>query len=112
MEIAVYHKSGIVVSCEPKGAIRPSKAGVHAGCSAVADGKQQLMGQPRAVRVNSGQPVDHSGPGVAVGPTAPVSAGRKPDAGPPTFRQRGGPVGTTACFGERPANRKLPVYRP
>jgi hypothetical protein len=41
------------------------------------------MGKRGAVRVNSGQPVDHSGPELGVGPTTPATAGRKPEACPP-----------------------------
>jgi hypothetical protein len=43
-------------------------------------------GKRGAVRIaNSGLPVDHSGPGLGVGPTTPPTAGRKPEACPPTF---------------------------
>jgi hypothetical protein len=46
------------------------------------------MGKRGAVRNNSGLPVDHSGPGLGVGPTTPATAGRKPEACPPhTFSQ-------------------------
>ena len=41
------------------------------------------MGKRGAVRNNSGLPVDHSGPGLGVGPTTPPTAGRKPEACPP-----------------------------
>jgi len=41
------------------------------------------MGKRGEVRNNSGQPVDHSGPGLGVGPTTPPTAGRKPEACPP-----------------------------
>jgi hypothetical protein len=38
-------------------------------------------GERDAVRIpNSGLPVDHSGPGLRVGPTLPATAGRKPEA--------------------------------
>jgi hypothetical protein len=40
-------------------------------------------GKRDAVRNNSGLPVDHSGPGLEVGPTTPATAGRKPEACPP-----------------------------
>ena len=40
-------------------------------------------GKRSAVRNNSGAPVDHSGPGLGVGPTTPLTAGRKPEACPP-----------------------------
>jgi hypothetical protein len=43
------------------------------------------MGERGAVRNDSGLPVDHSGPGLGVGPTTPPTAGRKPEACPPTF---------------------------
>src|SRR6266849_10270203 len=43
-----------------------------------------MMGKRGAVRNNSGLPVDHSGPGLGVGPTTPPTAGRKPAACPPT----------------------------
>ena len=43
------------------------------------------MGKRGAVRNNSGAPVDHSGPGLGVGPTTPATAGRKPEACPPLF---------------------------
>jgi len=39
-------------------------------------------GKRDAVRNNSGKPVDHSGPGLGVGPTNPPTAGRKPEACP------------------------------
>ncbi len=42
------------------------------------------MGKRGAVRSNSGVPVDHSGPGLGVGPTTPPTTGRKPEACPPT----------------------------
>lgn len=42
------------------------------------------MGKRGAARItNSGQPVDHSGPGLRVGPTSPVTAGLNPVACPP-----------------------------
>ena len=41
------------------------------------------MGKRGAVRNNSGLPVDHSGPGLGLGPTTPATAGRKPEACPP-----------------------------
>lgn len=41
------------------------------------------MGKRGAVRNNSGEPVDHSGPGLGVGPTTPATTGRKPEACPP-----------------------------
>ena len=40
-------------------------------------------GKRGAVRNNSGLPVDHSGPGLRVGPTNSSTAGRKPEACPP-----------------------------
>jgi len=44
------------------------------------------MGKRGAVRNNSGVPVDHSGPGLGVGPTTPATAGRMPEACPsPVF---------------------------
>src|SRR5579872_4502965 len=39
-------------------------------------------GKRSAVRNNSGLPVDHSGPGLGVGPTPSATAGRKPEACP------------------------------
>lgn len=44
-----------------------------------------IMGKRGAVRNNSGVPVDHSGPGLGVGPTTPLTAGRKPAACPSEF---------------------------
>jgi hypothetical protein len=41
------------------------------------------MGKRGAVRNNSGLPVDHSGPGLRVGPTTPPTADRKSEACPP-----------------------------
>jgi hypothetical protein len=42
------------------------------------------MGKRGAVRTtNSGLPVDHSGPGLRVGPTTPATADRKSEACPP-----------------------------
>ena len=47
------------------------------------------IGKRGAVRNNSGQPVDHSGPELGVGPTTPPTAGRKPEACPPNpYSQR------------------------
>ena len=43
------------------------------------------MGKRSAVRNNSGAPVDHSGPGLGVGPTSSATAGRKPEACPSDF---------------------------
>ena len=40
-------------------------------------------GKRGEVRNNSGLPVDHSGPGLGVGPTTPPTDGRKPEACPP-----------------------------
>ena len=46
----------------------------------------EQKGKRGAVRTNnSGLPVDHSGPGLGVGPTTPATAGRKPEACPPSF---------------------------
>ena len=42
-------------------------------------------GKRGAVRNNSGPPVDHSGPGLRVGPTTPATADRKSEACPPEF---------------------------
>lgn len=42
-------------------------------------------GKRGAVRNNSGEPVDHSGPGLRVGPTNPATADRKSEACPPDF---------------------------
>ena len=42
-------------------------------------------GKRAAVRNNSGEPVDHSGPGLRVGPTNPATADRKSEACPPGF---------------------------
>ena len=42
-------------------------------------------GKRGAVRNNSGAPVDHSGPGLRVGPTTPATADRKSEACPPDF---------------------------
>lgn len=43
-----------------------------------------------AVRNNTGQPVSHSGPGLAVGPTLPQTTGRTPGARPPSSPAEGG----------------------
>jgi len=40
-------------------------------------------GKRGEVRNNSGLPVDHSGPGLGVGPTTPMTTGRTPEACPP-----------------------------
>ena len=50
-------------------------------------------GKRGAVRNNSGEPVDHSGPGLRVGPTTPATADRKSEACPPDFDGVGGGVG-------------------
>src|SRR5579864_8811946 len=42
----------------------------------------QRTGKRSAVLNNSGLPVDHSGPGLGVGPTPSATAGRKPEACP------------------------------
>src|SRR5215467_9496652 len=42
-------------------------------------------GKRGAVPNNSGEPVDHSGPGLGAGPTTPTTAGRKPEACPSAF---------------------------
>jgi hypothetical protein len=45
-----------------------------------------MTGKRSAVRItNSGEPVDHSGPGLRVGPTNPATADRKSEACPPGF---------------------------
>jgi hypothetical protein len=46
---------------------------------------EESTGKRSAVRNNSGRPVDHSGPGLRVGPTTPATAGRKPEACPSGF---------------------------
>ena len=46
---------------------------------------RNVTGERGAVRNNSGEPVDHSGPGLGVGPTTPETAGRKPEACPSDF---------------------------
>jgi hypothetical protein len=43
------------------------------------------MGKRGAVRNNSGEPVDHSGPDLGVGPGAPATSGRNPEACPPVL---------------------------
>src|SRR5438270_3056637 len=43
-------------------------------------------GKRDAVRNNSGQPVDHSGPDLGVGPTNSATSGRNPEACPPRSR--------------------------
>jgi hypothetical protein len=45
----------------------------------------RLTGERDAVRIDSGSPVDHSGPGLTVGPTLPATTGRKPVARLPVF---------------------------
>ena len=42
------------------------------------------MGKRGAARNNSGQPVDHSGPDLGVGPTSSETSGRNPEACPPS----------------------------
>ncbi len=42
----------------------------------------KCAGKRNAVRNDSGLPVDHSGPGLGVGPTTPLTSGRKPEACP------------------------------
>jgi hypothetical protein len=49
----------------------------------LTDVANSAMGKRGEVRKNSGLPVDHSGPGLGVGPTTPSTAGRKPEACPP-----------------------------
>ena len=46
------------------------------------------MGERDAVRINSGESVTHSDPGLTVGPTLPLTTGRKPGARPPSPRVR------------------------
>jgi len=50
------------------------------------------MGKRDDVRKESGQPVDHSGPGLGVGRTLPPTAGRNPEACPPDFGARCSPA--------------------
>jgi len=50
-------------------------------------------GKRGAVRSNSGLPVDHSGPGLRVGPGTPVTSGLNPEACPPTS------LGVDVAFG-------------
>src|ERR1017187_6616819 len=52
--------------------------------SNMTDGNDNT-GKRGAVRNNSGAPVDHSGPGLRVGPTTPATADRKSEACPPDF---------------------------
>jgi hypothetical protein len=52
------------------------------------------MGKRDAARNNSGEPVDHSGPGLGVGPTSPPTVGRKPAACPPIGFGGGSGVGS------------------
>jgi hypothetical protein len=47
------------------------------------------MGKRGAVRNNSGEPVDHSGPGLRVGPGTPNTSGRNPEACPPDLHAVG-----------------------
>ena len=47
------------------------------------------MGKRGAVRFNSGLPVDHSGPGLGVGPGTPTTSGRNPEACPPSQHKSG-----------------------
>lgn len=48
--------------------------------------ERDQTGKRNAVRnTNSGAPVDHSGPGLRVGPTIPATSDRKPEACPPGF---------------------------
>jgi hypothetical protein len=49
------------------------------------DARVCRTGKRSAVRNNSGEPVDHSGPGLGVGPTTPPTAGRTPEACPSNF---------------------------
>jgi hypothetical protein len=46
----------------------------------------EFTGKRDAARNNSGQPVDHSGPDLGVGPTLPATSGLTPEACPPSSR--------------------------
>src|ERR1043166_761176 len=48
------------------------------------EGRADDTGKRGAVRNNSGQPVDHSGPDLGVGPTNSETSGRNPEACPPS----------------------------
>jgi hypothetical protein len=50
-------------------------------------------GKRGEVRINSGEPVDHSGPGLRVGPTTSLTADRKSEACPPDSSEVGVDVG-------------------
>src|SRR5262249_20726598 len=60
--------------------------------SLLMDNEVPKTGKRGAVQHNSGPPVDHSGPGLEVGPTTPATAGRKPEACPPSspFQHKSG----------------------
>jgi hypothetical protein len=49
----------------------------------VSHDDDEFTGKRDAARNNSGQPVDHSGPDLGVGPTIPATSGRNPEACPP-----------------------------
>jgi hypothetical protein len=68
--------------------IRPRRLGPVQGSIVETNSTTQMGGEDHtgkrgAVRNNSGEPVDHSGPDLGVGPTTPATAGRKPEACPP-----------------------------
>jgi hypothetical protein len=44
--------------------------------------REQQLVEGGAVRINSGLPVSHSGPGLSNGPTLSATAGRKPEPSP------------------------------
>jgi hypothetical protein len=51
-----------------------------------SDQQREFTGKRSADRNNSGQPVNHSGPDLGVGPTSSSTSGRNPEACPPCSR--------------------------
>jgi hypothetical protein len=60
-----------------------------------SDRQREFTGKRDAARNNSGQPVDHSGPDLGVGPTLPATSGRTPEACPPRSRSDNDGTGDT-----------------
>jgi hypothetical protein len=63
-------------------------------------------GKRGAVQNNSGLPVDHSGPGLRVGPGTPITSGRNPEACPPDFRGVGVGVGVGGDVSQHKSRRE------
>ena len=63
-------------------------------------------GKRGAVRTNSGEPVDRSGPGLRVGPGTPNTSGLNPEACPPDVSGVGVDVGVVVALGADDSQRK------